>query len=346
LKVVSDSGDLVRWCAGLENGRLVMKVANNWTAPSEVAYPRAWKVVDYHGAGTNLQAPYDWLASQAAKSTQSIRILGGGDTMTLAPDPAGPGLRGSVVVNEAIGSWAWDAALEGIDVYFATVGKLLSLSKDDVAQAKQLLATTELATCFTDVYGKDADPTQTVTSSAGLDLAKVTKFALVCGKDTIKDYLTAKHASRIVIGAVGVLAGVVGTAVGLVQSATSGARALVDQVSSLFGSSIGGPGSGYTVRATWAAPASTTQACKDVASVDARDDGASDIKVTGLSCADATPIIRAAAAATESSPRQSSYAVKGYTCAAAIVGGEADIVESYSCRAQARQLTFTVDYGE
>ncbi|MFF5182154.1 hypothetical protein ACFY2Q_29470 [Micromonospora sp. NPDC000316] len=46
VQVTSDGEDRVKWCFGVQDGRRVLKVANNTRAYLQISYPSGWKVVN------------------------------------------------------------------------------------------------------------------------------------------------------------------------------------------------------------------------------------------------------------------------------------------------------------
>ncbi|MET9318320.1 hypothetical protein ABZX12_41450 [Kribbella sp. NPDC003505] len=85
--VSSDGGDSVKWCAGLESGHTILRIANNRLAYTQVTYPKAWKVV----AGDRLGLSTDGLIQLAATSGQqmlkppgkSVVLVRSGQSITL-----------------------------------------------------------------------------------------------------------------------------------------------------------------------------------------------------------------------------------------------------------------------
>lgn len=126
IEVISDPGDAVTWCFGFEDGRQVLKVANNRRTFTEVTFPEAWDVVD-DGARA---VPSDALARALdegvvppAEPGREAWVVGGGATLTLVVPP-----RSSGVVTAQAGSpaWALSAIAFGLDVY-AFAAKALGL---------------------------------------------------------------------------------------------------------------------------------------------------------------------------------------------------------------------------
>ncbi len=242
VQVISDVGDLVKWCYGQENGRNVVKVSNNWRAGTQVMFPDGWEVVEYQGAGANLQALGDWLDSISRENaTNKARLVGAGQTIVLAPTDIPAGTMASVVAEPSTVSWMWSIALTGVDMYLLTLGKLARI--DDNVKAADLLDSVAFIKCYTDYFGEDIDALAPVDATSTFDtLTKVSRFAIDCGKDIIQNTLSARGGILGKIGAqiVGVLAGVIGVAYGLVNALFAGIRQLIDDVGELFtGADIG-----------------------------------------------------------------------------------------------------------
>jgi hypothetical protein len=98
IEVISDTGDLIKWCFGREDGRDVFKVSNNWSAGVQVQFLKSWNVVEYRGAGASPQAIGDWLDSASREANTTIsRLIGAGQTIVLEPSGIEPGSGARVV---------------------------------------------------------------------------------------------------------------------------------------------------------------------------------------------------------------------------------------------------------
>lgn len=136
VEVASDSGDTVKWCFGLEDGRQVLKVANNRRTFTEVAFPEAWEVAGDGGPAASLDALArslgDWVG-ELAEPNREVRVIDGGDTLTLVVPPHS---SGRVTAQASFPSWALSAIVFGLDVYaFAAT----SLRLQGVAQSASTL---------------------------------------------------------------------------------------------------------------------------------------------------------------------------------------------------------------
>lgn len=131
--VTSDGGDSVKWCAGVDGGRNVMRVANNRLTYVMVAYPMGWEVLDGGTRGISVDALVrggaTWIGQRVTTPVgQTVRLLGGGDTLTLAM-PSDP--NGTVTVGVGTLAWAFSALAFGIEAY----GGVLHLANAELGGA-------------------------------------------------------------------------------------------------------------------------------------------------------------------------------------------------------------------
>jgi hypothetical protein len=114
--ITSDQGDTVKWCVGLEDGRRLVRVANNRRSYAQVTFPEDWEVIDGGGLGLSLEAASRFVADSAGELTapqgHQVRLIAGGDTVTLAaPTP------GNVRVEMSMIAWLTSAIQLGYEVY-------------------------------------------------------------------------------------------------------------------------------------------------------------------------------------------------------------------------------------
>ncbi|MEJ1109518.1 MULTISPECIES: hypothetical protein [unclassified Kribbella] len=85
--VSSDGGDSVKWCAGVESGRTVLRIANNRLAYTQVTYPTGWKVVAGNRFGFSADALIQFLGTQAEQIQKprgrSVVLIRSGESITL-----------------------------------------------------------------------------------------------------------------------------------------------------------------------------------------------------------------------------------------------------------------------
>ncbi|MEQ1699535.1 MAG: peptidoglycan-binding domain-containing protein [Ilumatobacteraceae bacterium] len=245
VEVISDTGDLVKWCYGRDNGRDVVKVTNNWRAGTQLTFPKTWTVIEYQGSGVNLQALGDWMDSVSREtSTTRSRLIGPGQTIVLDPGVIPEGSSTTAVAEISTVSWMWSIALTAVDMYLVTIGKLARIDKNTTAES--LVDSIAFAKCFTDHYGADANVLDPVAAESTFDVvAAAARFGIDCGKDIIQSSLQSRGGILGKIGAqlVGVLAAAIGIVYGLVNALMAGIRALIDEIGVLFdGTEIGGYG--------------------------------------------------------------------------------------------------------
>jgi hypothetical protein len=98
VKVASDSGGLLKWCAGTSGGKSVIRVSNNRNYPLQVLYPAGWTAANYGEADPVFdllkQKLAQWLT--AAPAGQRAFILAGGKTVQITAPPGASGLVSSV----------------------------------------------------------------------------------------------------------------------------------------------------------------------------------------------------------------------------------------------------------
>lgn len=131
--VTSDGGDAVKWCLGLENGRTVLKIANNRRTFAQITYPDSWQVQEGLKASISSDALVRALGTGAASlglRGRDARVIDGGDTLTLViPD----GDDGRATVEASLTSWALTGIKFGVDVWMSAAG-VASGKLDDAAQ--------------------------------------------------------------------------------------------------------------------------------------------------------------------------------------------------------------------
>lgn len=114
--VTADPGDAVRWCAGVDGGRSVLRVANDRRVDATVTYPSGWQVLDGGPTGIGLDSlagDAGWIHRRAATPVgQSARLLGAGEVMTFAL-PSDPSGRVTVEVDPV--AWLVSALRFGVD---------------------------------------------------------------------------------------------------------------------------------------------------------------------------------------------------------------------------------------
>lgn len=239
--VVSDGGDSVKWCFGLVNGQRLLKISNNRRMFTEITYPSAWKVV----AGSSVTFSPETLvralstgaASALVPEGKAVRILDGGDTLTLEVPP---GQTGRVLADMSV--WAYYVSILqfGVETY-AAVAKASNVALGTAAQdgwqrIAQRLAGTASIDGYTDALracGKGvAQLTESDVGEIGADLLK---FGWSCIPELMQ-------ADPVVTGvrmfAVGAVLATVGIVVSFVLTAAhlllAGMREIWDNFAAIF----------------------------------------------------------------------------------------------------------------
>jgi hypothetical protein len=127
LSVSSDGGDAVKWCAGREDGRDILRITNNRRAVAQITFPETWVVVDGGGGGFSLEAANRLFTGALLNATAApgsdVRLLTGGDTLTVSLPPGG---SGDVRVEMSILSWALSGIIFGGEVWYSVKGAVSS----------------------------------------------------------------------------------------------------------------------------------------------------------------------------------------------------------------------------
>ncbi|MGX5653450.1 hypothetical protein ACWKWC_01595 [Geodermatophilus nigrescens] len=144
LTIASDGGDTTKWCLGVEDGRTVIKIANNRRTYATITYPATWQVLDGGGGGISLDAlvrsTAGGLGEVAAPRGQAVRIVSGGDTLTFAL-PAGTGGAGQVSVTTDLIAWSLSGIVMAVDVFtFAASAARRSLGAAGDGLGQRLIA--------------------------------------------------------------------------------------------------------------------------------------------------------------------------------------------------------------
>jgi len=239
VQVTSDSGDRVKWCFGVENGRRVLKITNNTRTYLQITYPETWHVAD----GASISLDVDTVARAfgavvAKPRGTAARIVDGGDTLTLiVPD----GASGRVTAESSVIAWTFSAILFGAETYAlvarAAGSTLGTAAKNAVDRLAVLLGATSEATSEVKALSECLKGMGGLVTLETADTAWDTlKFAWQCVPQLMKSQL-----EDVRIFAAGVVLSMVGTAVGAILAAAhllvTGARDLWDHIASLGGRS-------------------------------------------------------------------------------------------------------------
>ncbi|MCY1137671.1 hypothetical protein OWR29_06640 [Actinoplanes sp. Pm04-4] len=237
LRVSSDQGDRVKWCFGLQDGKRVLKVANNTRTYQEITYPAGWKVVG--GGSASFNADTVARAFGMAASTprgKASRIIDGGDTLALSV-PAGA--TGRVRSELSTTAWLVSAIWFGAEVY-----KMVADAAGDAFAAAAKGALDRFALVLG--MSGEADPVDGLKEclKGVSDLTEMTadtgreivKFAFKCVPAIMKSQLDDVQvwAAGTIVSMIGTLVGTILTGVNLLAS---GARDIWDSIASFGGGS-------------------------------------------------------------------------------------------------------------
>ncbi|MFZ4519688.1 MAG: hypothetical protein ACOYOP_14960 [Microthrixaceae bacterium] len=258
--VGSDNGDSVKWCAGVDGGRNVLRVANNRRTYTMVTYPAGWEVLDGGPMGISIDAAIrggsTWIQQHlATPAGRTVRLLSGGDTLTLAmpPNPSG-----TVTTEPGTLAWLFSALRFGLETYATVAGAANSeLGRSATTAWERLLGEVNagdpnkgwaaaLKGCFESFTDNLTD---TPNSATG---ASVVKYVWKCVPAMMKADLVESGPGLFGLG---VLLSAIGTVVGAVLTAahlvTTGIREIWDGLASFGGNS----NPIYDIRIATAAPA-------------------------------------------------------------------------------------------
>ncbi|MFE9959224.1 hypothetical protein [Micromonospora sp. NPDC005299] len=239
VKVTSGSGDRVKWCFGIEDGRRVLKIANNTRTYLQMTYPAGWRVID--GASVSFDAGTAARAIGAAVSVPrgtAARIVDGGGTLTLTV-PAGA--SGRVTTETSVVAWLISAIAFGFETYAAvaeaagsTLGKAAKSAADRFAV---LLGATGQATPEIAVFKSCLKGAKGLVK---LDSAEVAWDVLEFAWDCVPVYMKSQL-EDVQIFAAGVILSMIGAVVDAILTAVhllvTGGRDLWDHIASLGGKS-------------------------------------------------------------------------------------------------------------
>ena len=247
VSVKSDGGDAVKWCFGVQDGKTVLKIANNRRTFATVTFPAAWKVKDTGTPSISPDAAARVLGTAAAEFVQlgkgqNARTINGGDTLTLVVGKTG---SGTATVEGDFIAWAFSAIVFGIDVYTGVAGSLGV--KTSVADTWERFANTVTGGGDTGYLAAFLGCTRTLSETVGeadpdTGLVNAADKALLLLWGCLPKLMTAdlKEVGNLMFGA-GALLQVIGGVVGLVLSAVhllvTGARELWDSFATFGGKS-------------------------------------------------------------------------------------------------------------
>jgi hypothetical protein len=145
--VTSDSGDRIRWCYGLDNGRAVLKVANTKGYPVEVTFPQAWTVENPAGSISIESGLMSLLEKSLAvgRGKRAI-LLPGGSTASFYPTRATPG--GDVRATASSGGYLASALDFGVQTFGMAMGQVPGAPKPKLKTSERVLKEVLDGTCL------------------------------------------------------------------------------------------------------------------------------------------------------------------------------------------------------
>jgi hypothetical protein len=279
VSVTSSSGDLVKWCLGLQSGRRMLTVTNNRAAAALNTFPQAWSVGDVRGSGLSFEALGRWLDTKApAPRGMRSSVVGRGDAIDLQlQDPP----NGTLTAEMSSLTWAFSNLDVVVDVLVAVIGVFVKEVKNagqaiiaGALTAGEGVDSLAFVQCFNATYGADIDPRQPMAGvpDAFGAVVKAARFGLSCGMDLIKEFASARGVGRIGKVALTVL----GAAVGFVLS---GAVNVFAAARNLWDMAFGDDRYAVTLKSALA-PATAAcppgRECLDDVAIDLDGDGAPD----------------------------------------------------------------------
>lgn len=240
IRVTSDGGDSIKWCFGTQNGRRILKIANNRRTYTEIDYPKTWQVANPPSLSFTPETLSRALGTAAAlvPAGDAARVIDGGDTLTLVV-PAGRG--GHVLAAISSESFLIDALYFGVNTY-ALVWKLGASQFDATTSWERIADYLAGLSDKGDGYHKAFKECSLASvdlagpvSHAGPDLLK---YAWHCVPALMQADIVATGIKMFAIGVVlSVVAGIVSAILDGVHLLVVGIRELWDDLASIGGKS-------------------------------------------------------------------------------------------------------------
>lgn len=119
VKVTSDLGDSIKWCFGVQDGKRLLKIANNRRTYTQISFPEGWVVPEGATRGPALDpGQLDLLLGKtlgvAGRKGMDLRVIDAGDTLTLEV-PAGS--AGEAIAELSFPAWGLSAIRYGVETY-------------------------------------------------------------------------------------------------------------------------------------------------------------------------------------------------------------------------------------
>jgi PASTA domain-containing protein len=248
--VSSDGGDTIKWCAGVQDGKRIMRVANNRRAYAQLTFPVSWTVVDGGGFGLSIEALKRSAASGAARLSAppgtQVRLVSGGQILTLALPP---GVGGHLSAEMSIVAWALSGIELGVQVWSVVAGiankGLGTLGDTAWGRFTDRLLGNEALAGWGDAWGKCLESVTGNFTDSPMSSASISSIGSALMKtewDCVPQLMKADVAQAgLKMFALGVLLSTIGTVTGLIFSAANllvtGVREIWDSLAAFGGKS-------------------------------------------------------------------------------------------------------------
>ncbi|MGI5180528.1 hypothetical protein ACQEVZ_29860 [Dactylosporangium sp. CA-152071] len=178
--VASDSGNLVKWCAGVDDqGAPVLQVADNRQYSVEIDYPDGWTVRRLGDADPMVDQAVNFVSSLLTTTPSGTRavIVPGGHTVQFTLPPGG---SGQAETRPSTPAYLMDALMYGLDTLTMTFTKLPWGPKPSVStSAKALKLALDAKDCFSSFEGLIRNEVADG-HSAGVLFRDAAKYAVGC----------------------------------------------------------------------------------------------------------------------------------------------------------------------
>jgi hypothetical protein len=247
VRVTSDGGDSVKWCLGVENGKTVLKIANNRITYTQISYPKTWQVLEGQRYGISLDALTQFTATSAAQALQrpgrSVILIDGGKTVTFSL-PAGTEAR--VLAEISVYAYVLQilglafeietkiAELAGVPLKNNGLDRLIRIISgadvlDDWGKAGQACLR-----AFTDEYTNDLLEPVTAGAAAGKAISMAGQCVIAMGKVSASESGPLIFIGSLILDAV---LTIVGTVIAAVKLLVVSIREIWDSLASFGGKS-------------------------------------------------------------------------------------------------------------
>jgi hypothetical protein len=184
VKVASDPGDLVKWCADASGGRALLRITNNRHYAIEADYPATWSM--------SRAGPMDPITAAILKVLPALSLKAGGPNVRTAILPGGQqidvtpqrGSSGIVLMSPSVEGLIVDALLYGADTLAMTVGDIPGApAATGSATAKAIAAAFDDTECLAEMDQVIQNPDVSTAEAAGGIFRSFADIALGCLAD-------------------------------------------------------------------------------------------------------------------------------------------------------------------